>query len=235
MALRTTFGQLVEMLRDECKISSNSSRGSDHLAYLQRLIKRHYESLVDEYEWSFLKVDRGAAQKVLEAGERYYDFPIEMSVQDTIKAFHFYGNVWVELQYGIEFSHYNQLNPDMDQRSDPQLRWQIKDGKQFEVWPLPASNGNLVEFTGMRAAEALTSNTSRADMDDQLIVLYAAAEVKEDQKQGTGLVKAQAASRRLSQMREKYGGGRRRVRMGMGQQGPSRKPADLILAYRASN
>lgn len=235
MALRTTMAQLVEMVRDECGLSSNSSRGADHLAYIQRLIKRHYETLVDDFEWSFLKVNRGDAQKVLEAGERYYDFPIAMDVKDTIAAWHFYGNVWVELKYGIEYSDYNQMNPDLDQRGDPQLRWQITERKQFEVWPLPASNGNLVEFTGTRMPELLTSDTARADMDDQLIVLYTSAEILEKQKQGSGAVKAGAAARRLANMREKYGGGRRRVRIGMGQQGPSRRPADYIIAVRSSN
>jgi hypothetical protein len=235
MALRTTLEQLVEMVRDETKVSSNSSRGSDHLAYIQRLIKRHYETLCDAFEWSFLTVHRGDAQVSLEAGQRYYDWPIEMDTKDTMKAHHFYGNVWVPLEYGIDYANYNQMNPDMNQRADPQMRWQIRDERQFEVWPLPASNGNLVEFTGTRRPTKLVANSDRADMDDQLIVLMTAAEILEAQKPGNGAVKAAAASSRLAAMREKYGGGRRRVRMGMGTQEPSRRPADYILAYRASN
>lgn len=237
MALRTTLDQLVEMLRDETKVSSNSSRGTDHRAYLERLIKRQYETLCDEFDWSFLKVHRGDARKTLEAGSRYYDFPIEMDVRDTVKCFHFFGNIWTELAYGIEFGDYNQLDPDPDhdQRSDPQLKWQIRDGRQFEVWPLPASDGNIVEFTGTRKPEALVSGIARADMDDQLIVLYAAAEVKEDQKPGSGIVKQRAAVQRHQQLKSRYGGGRRRVRIGMGVNDGSRYPAQLIRAVRASN
>lgn len=237
MALRTTLEQLVEMVRDETKSSSNSSRGTDHLAYIERLIKRHYQTLTDgEFEWSFLKVERGDAQKVLEAGSRYYDFPIAMdSANYTVKAFHFCNNIWSELTYGIDFKDYNQMNPDMNQRSDPTLKWRIINERQFEVWPLPATNGNLVEFTGMRKPEALTSNTSRADMDDQLIVLGVAAEILEDMKAGSGAVKAAAYTRRFGVLRRRYGGGRVRVRMGMGVQGPTRRPADYIIAVRADN
>lgn len=245
MALRTTLDQLVEMLRDEIKGSSNSSRGTDHRAYLERIIKRHYETLCDDYEWSFLKVNRGEARKELEAGARYYDFPVAMDVRDTIKCFLFYGNVWTELEYGIDHSHYTQMDPDLGQRADPALRWQIKDGRQFEVWPLPASDGDLgdpddfagpfVEFTGMRKPEALTAGDSRADMDDQLIVLACKAEIKEEQKTGSGLPAQRAFITRLQNMKNRYGGGRRRVRIGMGAHDGSRFPAQLIRAFPASN
>lgn len=224
----------MEMLRDECGISSASSRGSDNLAYLQRIIARHYEFLVDEADWSFLRVDDDAATKELEAGSRYYDFPDIMDLKYTLTADHFYGNVWVPLDYGIGPSDYNAMNPETDQRADPQIKWRIKDDRQFEVWPMPASNGNLVRFRGRRKPTLLTSDDSRADMDDQLIVLYAAAEVQAKKSVKDADLKLAAAKQRLIQMKRLYVD-RTKVRIGMAERVDPQRGWPRIRAYPASN
>lgn len=216
MARGTSFGQLVEMVRDECSLSSNSSSGNDHLAYIKRLIKRHYEFLCDEYDWSFLRVENDDATKTLEAGERYYDFPVAMDIHDTIDAQTFYGNVWVPLTYGVTPQDYTAMNPETDQRADPVLKWRISSDSQFEVWPLPASNGNLVRFSGKRRENALVAESDTCDMDDQLVVLYVSAEILFKLEDKSAELKLAAAKQRLSQMRGGYAD-RKKVRVGMGQ------------------
>lgn len=234
MARGTTLGQLVEMVRDECGISSNSSRGNDQLGYITRLIKRQYEFLCDEYDWSFLRVDNDEATKTLEAGERYYDFPVEMDTKNTIECWHFYGNVWVKLDYGITMEDYTAMNPETDQRGDPTLKWRIKDGDQFEVWPLPASDGNLVRFTGTRRPTPLTANNSRCDMDDLCVVLFVAAEILAKQDQKDAPLKLAAAKARLAKMKALYVG-RARVRMGLGEVDNAQRGWPRIRAFPASN
>lgn len=246
MALRTTLGQAVEMLRDECGISSASSRGNDNLAYLQRLIKRYYETLVDDFDWAFLRVGDEEATKILEAGERYYDFPVEMDIEKTINAYIFYGNVWVPMIYGIEPTDYNSMNPELNQRADPAIKWRIRNESQFEVWPLPAStgayvadgpaqtiSGPLVRFTGRRRAERLTGNDSRMDMDDQVVVLYCAAEVLAKQGQKDAEAKLAAANKRLATLRAGYSD-RRKVRIGMGENPADQRGWPRIRAFPAS-
>jgi hypothetical protein len=230
-----TRGQLVEMLRDECGISSNSSRGNDNLAYLLRVLKRHYEFLSDEYDWPFLRIDNDEATKELEAGERYYDFPITMDLESTLTADHFYGNVWTPLDYGIGPEEYTAMNPETGQRADPQLKWRIKDGKQFEVWPMPATNGNLIRFKGRRRITPLTSDDSICDLDDQLVVLYASAEVLAKKNQKDADLKLAAAKQRLIQTRA-ASADRRKVRVGMGyDDGQFRRGFPRIRAFPASN
>lgn len=232
--LRTTFGQLVEMLEDECGISSASSRGNDNRAYLQRLIKRQYEFLCDENDWTFLHIGNDEATKTLQAGEQFYDFPTAMGgANNTIKAETFYGNVWVPLIYGITPADYTAMNPATNQRADPQIKWRIYSDRQFEVWPMPATNGSLVRFSGRKNPEPLVSDTSRADMDDQLIVLYCAAEVLAKQNQKDADLKLAAAKARLIQMKAGYTD-RTRVRMGMGCHGDDQRGWPRIRAFPAS-
>lgn len=213
--LRQTFGQLKEMVRDECAISSNSSRGNDQLGYIERLIKRHYESLCDEHDWTFLHVTNDDATKVLEAGQRFYDFPVAMDLRNTISADTFYGNVWVPLIYGIDMQDYTAMNPELNQRADPQIKWRVYTERQFEVWPMPASNGNKIRFTGKRLPERLVGDQSRADMDDQLLALYVSAEILTKQESGDAEIKLAAAQARLAKLKALYSG-RSLARMGMG-------------------
>ena len=51
MAFRATFGSIVEMARSEARLSSNSSRGIDHLDHVKQLVKRIAQSLADDFEW----------------------------------------------------------------------------------------------------------------------------------------------------------------------------------------
>lgn len=230
----TTRGQLVEMLRNECGISSASSVGNDNLSYLQQLIDRHYEFLADDYDWPFLRVDNDDATKTLQAGDRYYDFPVAMDLESTLSADTFYGNIWTPLDYGIGPEEYTAMNSEANQRADPQLKWRIKDGDQFEVWPMPATNGSLVRFKGRRRRTVLVGDTSRCDVDDMLVVLYAAAEILSKQNQRDAAVKLDAAKQRLIQCRG-ASADRRKVRIGMnGDSGNWQRGFPRIRAFPAT-
>lgn len=228
MARNTSFGTIVEMTRNEARISTNSSRGMDNLPYIQQLVKRYYEQLADDYDWTFLTVEKEEAVKALQKGERYYDFPIAMDQRYAIEAWVFWGNVWMKLRYGIgqlEYSAFNSDNPSV--MADPALKWQIRDDKQFEIWPRPASNGSLattptsgytspvVRFTGKRIIRAMVANDDPCDLDDILVSLYASAEILEQQQKGSGAMKMQAAGARLAKLRGMYSH-RTKVRVGMG-------------------
>lgn len=213
------------MVRDECAISSNASRGIDNRPYLKRLIKRNYENMVDKAEWSFLIVNKDQAVKALQAGERYYDFPIAMDMRYAIEAWLFWGNTFLKLGYGIgplEYAAYNSDDPAV--RADPVTKWQIVSDDQFEVWPTPASNGDItaspktspyVRFTGKRKARPLVADADPMDMDDQLVVLLTAAEILERQQKGSGALKAAAAADRFNVVKALYSH-HQKIRMGMG-------------------
>lgn len=234
MALRTTFEQLTEMVFDECGSSSATSRNNDNRAYVQRLIKRHYEFLCDDHDWAFLHITNDDATKTLQAGENHYDFPVAMDLKNTLQADTYYGNVWVPLIYGIDMQDYTAMNPETDQRADPQIKWRIYNDRQFEVWPMPASDGNKVRFKGKKLPEALVGDTSCADMDDHLLVLYVASEVVAKKDGKDAQLKIAAAQRRLAQMKAMYTD-RTRVRMGMGANPADQRGWPRIRAFPASN
>lgn len=223
MALRTTFQEVIQQVRAEAKLSSNTSRGIDHLDYIKQLIRRHYYMLAEDYDWQHLEIkrDSSVSRKILQAGSRYYDFPTALNPLRIEKAWVKWGSVWLPLTYGITYNDRNALDPDADQRSDPITSWSFYGGDQFEVHPIPATNGaadgaNEIAFEGQKKVEQLTSDTNRLDMDDILVSLLAAAEILAgNEKQKEAETKAQAAMARMQRLRANMGS-KTRYRMGLG-------------------
>lgn len=223
MALRATFQEVIQAVRSEAKLSTNTSRGLDHLEVIKQKIKRHYAMLAEDYDWQHLvlKKDSSISRVLLQAGSRYYDFPSALNVQKITKAWVKWGSVWLPLTYGIGFDEYSAFNSDDSTvRSDPISRWQFYGGTQWEAWPLPSTNGvadgaNEVAFEGQKTVEQLTTDNSRLDMDDILVTLMAAAEIlAASDKQGAQIL-AGAAESRLGRLRANMGSKARFV-MGVG-------------------
>lgn len=223
MALRTTFGTVIEMTRAEARLSTNTSRGIDHLEYVKQLIKRHYKTLAEDFDWQHLelKKESGVSRKILQAGSNTYSFPAAVNPLKITRAWVKWGSVWLPVEYGIKHHHYSALDPDQDQRTDPITNWTFYDGDGFEVWPMPASNGaaddnNEVAFEGQKKVTELTDNDSRLDMDDILVSLMAAAEIlAANEQKAAAAVKGEAAMARMGRLRANLGSKTRYV-MGHG-------------------
>lgn len=221
MALRSTLNEVVELVRGETGVSTNTSRGVDHREHIVRLIKSRYEELAEEYEWEHLRIVKTASvsRKTLSAGQNVYDFPAALNPQRITRAWVKWGGSWSPLSYGITQEHFSALDPDEDQRSDPVSNWQFYNGDQFEVWPIPATTGAAegyqVGFDGQKIPEALSSNNARMDMDDLLVGLYVSAEILAESDPKRAQAKLDRANRRLLTTRGNMGS-KTRVAFGRG-------------------
>lgn len=169
MARNTQLIELLDQLRSELRQSVNPSSGVNTEQTYKRALRTAQEFLYNDYDWSFLHT---YVDVETEAGEQYYDFPVE---QSSIQKVEFkWGNVWTPLKWGIGASQLNAQNSDDDQRSDPVTHIDVYQGNQFRVWPMPASDGNSVRFWGKLPLTRLVNNDDRALLDDLLIVSYAA-------------------------------------------------------------
>lgn len=211
MARNTTLSQLLAMLRAECKLSTSTSAGLDNRDYLVQILKRHYDDLYQDYDWPFLKITRENAGKTLAAGQRYYDFPTTLNQDKPFVVWHQYGNIWYKLEQGIGPDEYSVQDSDTDERSDPQQKWDFYGETQFEVWPLPSTNGGVIRFEGTKLKNELNNDNDTADIDDLLIVLHAAAEILEGKNQKDAKKKEGLAMKRLAKLRGNVTSGKRVV------------------------
>lgn len=202
----TTLANLLLMLKAELAVDSDSSVSPGGDDVLKATLAAQQKWLACEYDWPFLEIRKDIN---MVAGTRYYDFPV---TSGTIQAFNmereiiaecYWSNLWYRMESGIKAINYNTLNPELNQRLDPVLRWQPYNGAatvQFEVWPLPAT-ATRVRLTGQRALNALSADSDTTDLDDMLIVLFTAAELAARYGDNSAMAKAKRAEMRLQRLR----------------------------------
>tara|TARA_R110002072_G_scaffold29439_2_gene93071 strand:- start:344 stop:1054 length:711 start_codon:yes stop_codon:yes gene_type:complete len=196
-----TLGQLITDLRSEAGHSLQANLGKATRDVFVNLIDRTQRRLWADYSWPFLSVTRDLA---INAGQRYYDLPSDVTFERIERMETKHGDVWGKMHFGITNEHYNQHDSDRGIRSSPIRRYDTYEGNQLEIWPIPAENSDpstfkgLVRLHGIKNLSALVAEADTADLDDQLILLYAAAELAARQKQGD-------ANNKLAQAQAHYG------------------------------
>ncbi len=133
-----------------------------------------------------------------------------------------YNNVYVELERGIEFEDYSiyDSNASPVERSFPTLKWDIRDtgsGEQIEVWPVPSQAATIYMF-GTKNLGDLIQEADTADLDDRLIVLFAAAELLARQKSNDAKIKLSQAEKRLMTLKRNSQADTPPVQVGLGRQ-----------------
>jgi hypothetical protein len=214
-----TLNELTEQVRAEARLSTNTSRGLDDLSNIQQKIRRVQEELYDEFDWPFMRIDKTEATKTLAAGQRYYDFPTNMNIERAFELWTNTTSVWGKMDQGISLADYSAQDSDEDERSDPALKWDIISETQFEVWPIPASNGGLVRFDGIKKLTPMVDTNDRADLDDRMIVLFVAAEILAANKQPDAQLILEKAQKRQLKMQGRLAS-KKRLFMGGAQEEP---------------
>ena len=189
----TTLEQMLYDLRSECGQSTNPAVSRSTRARFINLLNRVQKRLWYDYDWPFLEVHRDIK---LQAGQRYYDFPTDIDMDRTVRFETYWGGEWQKMGFGIDGRHYTQYNSEGDaiELSDPAWRWGyfLEPGEiqpQFEVWPVPATNGadpvddeipafdGYIRVYGTVKLKPMVSDQDVCLLDSDMIVLYAASEI----------------------------------------------------------
>lgn len=220
MARGTTLGQLVTMLREEIGDATSAALGQNNLPHLKRILQRTQQFLWEDHTWAHLRVYR---EESLQAGQRYYSFPADLSF-DRIENTHVrYDDTWRPVLYGIELGHYNVSDPEQGDTEDPVERWQAHEDDQYEVWPVPATNGLRLRFEGIKKLAPLIADGDRAELDDNLIVLFAATELLAKRDAKDAKAKENMATRLYARLKGQQTGKKGMIVMGGGVD-PNQRP-----------
>lgn len=231
MARGTTLGELLTQLRLAARYDPNPALSLNQNPAMEQMLRDTQERLYDEFDWPFLRVRR---DKIMAAGQRYYDIPNDVNLERIIKVDILYSGKWLPVERGIDEDQFNSLDSDHDIRNDPVVRWEVVDtgsGEQIEVWPIPATNGALLRFTGIRKLKALTDLADRADLDDQLIVLFAAGELLGGAKNPAAQVKFTQANKRKETLQGRVVKRRSNSFVLGGEANPEPPPRTPLVAY----
>lgn len=178
MATGTALSDLRAMLKGELSADSDSSVSPGGDDVLNAQLANQQKWLALRYDFSDLNL---RSEINLVPGTRYYNFPVGLDVSRKILFESYWSNLWYPVEPGIRLMNYNTLNPELNMRLDPVIRWQkyratSAAAVQFEVWPLPATATRL-RLTGQMILPALVADADTCALDDLLIVQWTAAKL----------------------------------------------------------
>lgn len=183
MAIGTQFGELIDMLKNELGRSTNVGVGVDDRPQLMHHINRAYSTLYLKHDWPHL---RSIATRIsLQAGDRYYDMPSTIDLTGIESVTCWQGNTPIEMDRGIGVEEYAAFDSVNDVRSDPAMKWDTRftgSATQIEVWPIPATDENELEIKGKFKIAKMVDDEDLCWLDDDLVVLAAAARLLARQK-----------------------------------------------------
>lgn len=204
MARGTTLVKLLDDYRAEARLSLNPAHNAQVRDTQVKLLQRVQEWLWEDYSWPHMRVTR-QYQGVI--GKRTYDWGADFDI-DRIETVYFKtSGGWRELTPGIDQEHYRLHDSDLDSRSYPVCRWQIAEDEQIEVWPISSEAGDAdtlegyFKVRGIKKLSRLVADSERADLDDKLIVLFAAAETLGAAGSKDATIKLNLANKRYSKLR----------------------------------
>lgn len=218
MARGTQFSDLVIRVRDESGRANSVAVGVEDVDGLKTLINRVYTTLYNKYDWPFL---RTRFDKItVSAGQRYKDLPTSLDIERVEEVLVWYNDLAYRLDKGISPTDYAIWDPEADERSDPILRWDyiyVEDqaAPQIEVWPLPSVEQEL-QFTGIRNISRLVDDDNICLLDDDLIVLYAVAELAAREQLKDADLKLAAANDHFNWIKGRLRATQERLSLGLG-------------------
>ena len=187
MARGRTLLSLLQDYRIEVNASPNPAHNSISRDAQVRALQKAQEMLWRKHDWPFLRVRRYLD---LQAGQRYYDPRGAMLADGTPSADLGierlegievrWGEEWTPVRPGLTSEHYATWDSDLDARSWPVERWQVYENEAIEIWPIPDDNADTttlegrLRLTGIRDLRPLVADSDVADLDDTLIVKWAA-------------------------------------------------------------
>lgn len=229
MARGVALAELISNVRDELRRANSPSASPDDEASIRRTINHVYHVLGMANDWPFLNTLFDGI--TLQAGARYYDFPDGLDPNRVIEAKVYWGAQYTGLEKGISLVDYNAWNPNLNQRSAPMLKWDVRftgTKEQIEVWPLPDGTAQVLQFYGTQAMPTLVNSTDKCKLESEVIVLYAAAELlPKDAPDKDAKLELAKEAMRLAKIRGNSAGGKE-YRLGVSYAEPKISPRTSI-------
>lgn len=205
MARGQTLLKLLDDLRAECRLSPNPSHNAQQRETQVRLLQRMQEWLYDDYDWPHLRIERTFPSQ---RGQRYYGLPKDIALERILHLEVRFGTRWLPVGTGIDTECYAGIDSDGGQQGWPVRRWRIWEDDRIELWPVSdqdtgtgIGDDGSIKVVGIRNLRPFRDDTDVCDLDDRLIVLYAAAELLAAAGAKDAQLKLQQAAARYAKLK----------------------------------
>lgn len=196
-----------QMFKAECGASLNTTVSTISDNQFNYFLYNTQNWLASENDWPFL---RTLIDVPIPGGTQYTALPslnYERATSLVVEVF--YNQIYQPVQYGIDSREYNISNFALQQTQVPVERWSFSDENDFEVWPV-SLQGQTMRFTGQRpittlfSAGTTFSDAALLDLDDLLVVYFAAAKYLQQLKDPSAQDMLAKATKRMNDVRAAY-------------------------------
>lgn len=217
MARGASLLELVGDLRTELGRAPNVAVGPGDIPMLQRALRRVQKTLWTNHDWQFLT--HTFPRIKLQAGNALYDMPAGLDIERIMDVAVWQNDTPIPIKRGIGWSEYSSFKP--GDRADPVMRWDLRTDENFatqmEVWPTPASDNYELQIIGVRNLRPLVADADLCDLDDELLILFAAAQLLARQGAKDAPIVMQMAQDHLAKCKSRASSGNyKTVRVGLG-------------------
>jgi hypothetical protein len=179
MAAGVPLSQLITDLRHEAGQSATLALGQQTRDRFKHLLNRVQRELWVNHQWPVQQIERDVG---LLAGVRYYAYPNGLAFDGIQYAWVRNGTEWLKLGFGIGPDELSFYNSEENFRSWPIAKWDhVGETNMIEVWPVPNQSGTM-RMQGRKTLVQMVEESDVCQLDGDLIVFYAAAEILAEQK-----------------------------------------------------
>jgi hypothetical protein len=219
MASGVALSQLVTNLRHESGQSATLALGQATRERFKHIINRVQRELWVNHQWPKHQIERDIA---LLQGVRYYAYPSGLDHEGVQHAWVKNGTEWLPLGWGLGPDDLSVYNSEENFRSWPPMKWDhIGETGLIEVWPVP-SQGGVMRLRGRRTLVEMIAESDVCQLDGDLIVFYAAAEILSEQKSDRANLMLEKGKALLARLKATQSGDKQRS-FGIGM-GPTASP-----------
>lgn len=202
MARGRTLIYLLNAYRAQSRLSLNAAHNALTRDSQVLALQSVQNWLWDDFDWPHLVVDRTI---YLQAGQRFYAPPADIAIDRILSLAVRDGSEWSALTPGISDELYAATDSDAGQRDWPVRHWRISEDEQIEVWPVPSRNAETLDgalrVRGIRNLRPFVADSDICDLDDRLIVSFAAAEELAAQSPAKAQLMMQNANKRYVRLK----------------------------------
>lgn len=193
----TTLDEVITAIRAETGASTNMGQGRDALPGLYQLVARIQRTYHKDFDWPNLV---HFPEETINANQRYYTFNDDVDFSRIYNTWVLVNDRWEPMHYGIKPEHYNISNPEAGQTETSPTRWMHYGENQFEIWPVP-SEATRIKFECVRGLGRLKAGTDTIVLDEDLLVLSAAAEILARAKSPDASIKLSLATAHYNRLK----------------------------------
>jgi hypothetical protein len=195
-----TLDELVTAVRAEIGDSTDMAMGVDALPGIRQMLKRIQETYFEDFDWPHLKIFR---EEEILAGQNIYTFNSDIDSRRIYGAWVRDNDTWTDLKYGITPDLYNSSDPEEGETETVPLRWDFTENNQFEIWPVP-SDATRIRFRVMKQLAPLVASTDACELDSNLLILTAAAELLARAKSADAQLKLSIATSHYNRLKGRF-------------------------------